>query len=91
MLVNCNSVFLQEYLGFIFAVGDTIKGKKIRDIKVDKHDEESVVVGLINLFEELDKWISEIPLVEQQQRFGNKAFREWHDRLKEVFKLKNTS
>ena len=77
-------------MGFIFAVGDTIKGKKIRDIKVDKHD-ESVVVGLINLFEELDKWISEIPLVEQQQRFGNKAFREWHDRLKEVFKLKNTS
>ena len=77
-------------MGFIFAVGDTIKGKKIRDIKVDKHD-ESVVVGLINLFEELDKWISEIPLVEQQQRFGNKAFREWHDRLKQVFKLKNTS
>lgn len=25
----------QEYLGFIFAIGDAIKGKKIRDVKID--------------------------------------------------------
>ena len=76
--------FFQEYLGFIFAIGDSIKGKKIRDLNVEELDKQSVVVGIINVLGELDKWVSEIPPVEQQQRFGNKAFREWHKRLEEV-------
>ena len=76
----------QEYLGFIFVIGDSIKGKKIRDLNVEELDKEGVVVGILNVLGELDKWISEIPAVEQQQRFGNKAFREWHNRLEKVGK-----
>jgi len=71
----------QEYLGFIFAIGDAIKGKKIRDVKISDISNDSVVKGLIKILDVLDSWINEIPPVEQQQRFGNKAFRDWHIRL----------
>ena len=74
----------QEYLGFIFAIGDAIKGKKIRDIKISEIPEESVIKGLLRVLEILDSWINEIPPAEQQQRFGNKAFRDWHLRLEQV-------
>ena len=36
----------------------------------------------------LDKWIDEIPPVDQPQRFGNKAYRTWFSRVEEVGKLK---
>ena len=43
-----------------------------------------VITGLLGLLDELDKWIDEIPPVEQQQRFGNKAFKDWHSKLEQV-------
>ena len=39
---------------------------------------------MLKVLEILDSWIDEIPLAEQQQRFGNKAFRDWHLRLEQV-------
>ena len=39
---------------------------------------------MLRVLEILDSWIDEIPLAEQQQRFGNKAFRDWHLRLEQV-------
>ena len=71
----------QEYLGFIQLVGEAISGKKIRDVKISKSDN---VNKLLNILDQLSKWIEEIQPLEQQQRFGNKAFRDWHDRLKKV-------
>ena len=35
------------------------------------------------MLETLSKWIEEIPPIQQPQRFGNKAFRDWTARLKE--------
>ena len=32
----------------------------------------------------LDQWITDIPPVAQQGRFGNLAFRSWHERLVQV-------
>ena len=32
----------------------------------------------------LDQWVTEIPPVHQQGRFGNMAFRTWHERLTQV-------
>ena len=77
----------KEYLGFIFAIGDAIRGKKIRDVNLNELDSQSVVVGLISLIDELEKWADETPPVEQQQRFGNKAFRDWHKKLSEVSRI----
>lgn len=39
---------------------------------------------MIELLETLDKWIGEIPPIEQPQRFGNKAFRTFYSKLKDV-------
>ena len=71
-------------MGFIFAIGDAIKGITIRDIKVEDLDPKDVAVGLVNLIETLSNWVDEIPPAEQQQRFGNKAFKDWHSRLEQV-------
>ncbi|XP_076271206.1 serine/threonine-protein phosphatase 2A activator-like [Rhynchophorus ferrugineus] len=69
-----------EYLGFIFAINDAIKGKsnsqgsKEASANIDK---------IVHLLDILEKWIGEIPPVQQPQRFGNAAFKTWYNRLKE--------
>merc|ERR1712018_1110244 len=68
----------QEYLGFIQMIGDAIANKKIRDESVEKSLE---VTKFVDLLEILSNWIDEIKPVEQRQRFGNKAFKEWHSKL----------
>ena len=35
----------------------------------------------------LDKWIDEIPPIQQPQRFGNKAFKTWYLKVQEVSKF----
>ena len=39
---------------------------------------------LLEVLETMNKWIDEIPPIDQPQRFGNKAYRDWFDRLTEV-------
>jgi len=43
-----------------------------------------VTENLLNLLSTMKKWISEIPPVAQPQRFGNKAYRTWFQRVHEV-------
>lgn len=62
-------------------IGDAIANKKIRDESVEKSLE---VTKFVDLLEILSNWIDEIKPVEQQQRFGNKAFKEWHSKLMDV-------
>ena len=62
----------QEYLGFIQMIGEAISGKKIRDDKIDKSE---AVLKTLEMLETLSQWVDEIKLEEQQQRFGNQAFR----------------
>ena len=71
----------QEYLGFIQTIGTAISGKRITDEKIVKSES---VLTLVKILDSLSSWIDEIKLAEQQQRFGNVAFREWHSRLLEV-------
>ena len=71
----------QDYLGFIFSVGDAIKGLKIRD---ESKQNLAPVQGLIDLLKTLTLWIEEIPPLQQEQRFGNKAFRDWYTKLQNV-------
>lgn len=39
---------------------------------------------IIQMLEEMEKWVQDFPPIEQPQRFGNKAFRDWFARLSEV-------
>ena len=53
-------------------------GKTIRspDLQVTTATER-----VLNILTQLSSWIDEIPPVTQQQRFGNKAYKTWHERL----------
>ena len=68
----------QEYLGFIQMIGDSISGKKIRDENIHQSDSAKKIVDIL---EQLSQWIDEIKPIDQQQRFGNKAFRDWYDKV----------
>ncbi|KAK3088570.1 hypothetical protein FSP39_020725 [Pinctada imbricata] len=43
----------------------------------------TTVEKLMDMLDQLMKWIEEIPPIDQPQRFGNKAFRDFFQRLKE--------
>merc|ERR1712232_659799 len=42
-----------------------------------------LVRGLVEMLNVLESWIVEFPPLAQPMRFGNKAFRSWHNRLSE--------
>ncbi len=42
-----------------------------------------LILALVGILEKLSGWIDEIPPIDQPQRFGNKAFRDWYNRLVE--------
>ena len=43
------------------------------------------VEKFVKILDTLSGWVDDIPPIDQPQRFGNKAFRQWHDKLKEVW------
>lgn len=67
-----------EYTGFIATLNEAIKGKPLSvDCKISPN-----VKKIIYVLEKLDKLIDDYPPVEQPQRFGNTAFREWLTKVK---------
>ena len=54
----------QEYVGFIMAIGEAIKGKKIRD----QVPMSEVCQRLVSLIDNLKSWVEEIPPVEMSSR-----------------------
>ncbi|EDO30240.1 predicted protein [Nematostella vectensis] len=69
-----------DLVEFILLLGEAVKNKKTR---VELNISENCL-KLIEVLDTMDKWIEEIPPVEQPQRFGNKAFRDWFDKMEEV-------
>jgi serine/threonine-protein phosphatase 2A activator len=43
-----------------------------------------VVSNILDILNVLSNWIDDIPPIQQPQRFGNKAFKTWFNKLKEV-------
>ncbi|KAG7196659.1 hypothetical protein KM043_015996 [Ampulex compressa] len=68
-----------EYLGFILALNEAVQGKALNV----KCSETPVITNIIKMLEKFDDWITQIPPTEQPQRFGNKSFRTWHERLQQ--------
>ncbi|CAG9576092.1 unnamed protein product [Danaus chrysippus] len=62
-----------EYTGFIATLNEAIKGKPL---SVDCIISDNVK-KIVELLDKLDKLIDEFPPIEQPQRFGNTAFRDW--------------
>ncbi|XP_063233666.1 serine/threonine-protein phosphatase 2A activator isoform X2 [Bacillus rossius redtenbacheri] len=68
-----------EIVGFILAMNAAVRGKSLSC----KCAVSPVTEGVVALLDKLDVWIDEVPPIEQPQRFGNKAFRTWIDKLRE--------
>lgn len=68
-----------EYLGFILALNKSVQGKAL-NIECSQNP---VVGNVVRMLNEFDEWITQIPPTEQPQRFGNKSFRIWHERLQQ--------
>lgn len=67
-------------MGFILALNESVQGKAL-----DVECPQSPAIGnVIKMLNEFDEWITQIPPTEQPQRFGNKSFRIWHERLQQV-------
>ncbi|CAG0916006.1 unnamed protein product [Notodromas monacha] len=69
----------QEYVGFILALNDSVTGKSL---STNIHVSEATTKTLA-ILDTLSTWIDEIPPINQPQRFGNKAFRDFYARAKE--------
>nr|XP_053628594.1 serine/threonine-protein phosphatase 2A activator-like [Cherax quadricarinatus] len=69
----------QDIIGFLTAMNTAVKGKKLSvECAVSP-----VTVGLLNMLDTISHWIDDIPPVDQPQRYGNTAFRDFYAKLKE--------
>lgn len=66
-----------DILGFIAAMNDAVKDKKLRD----EYLVSDTVKKISSLFDTLETWITDIPPIDQPQRFGNKAYRQFYEKL----------
>jgi len=67
----------QEYLGFILAIGDSIKART-----TSEDTEVSVGVGgVIKILNKLDTFVDQNPPLDMQARYGNPAYRDWFEKL----------
>lgn len=68
-----------EYTGFIATLNEAIKAKPLSvDCKVSDN-----VMKILNLLDKIDLMVDEFPPIEQPQRFGNTAFRDWLTKVKQ--------
>ncbi|XP_050225260.1 uncharacterized protein LOC126674792 [Mercurialis annua] len=74
-----NSTAGQNFLGFIVALSESIRGCKISD----QFHESLTIKTLISILQTLINWIEEIPPVQQSARYGNVSYRTWQNRLEQ--------
>ena len=73
---------------FIKALQSSIKGKQKSDIK---KSENPCIIGFNLFFKELERILKDTPPFESNQRFGNKAFRDWYSKLEKEYSTLLTS
>ncbi|XP_057963381.1 uncharacterized protein LOC131154558 isoform X2 [Malania oleifera] len=66
-----------NFLGFVVALSESIRGRKISDPCI----ESPILRSIISVLETLIQWIDDIPPVDQSSRYGNISYRDWHGRL----------
>ena len=71
---------LHRLMGFIDDLNGRIIGAKISDFRKTSAN----VQKIMDMLSVLDGWIDEIPPFEEAQRYGNKAFRVWMERIETV-------
>ncbi|XP_068657330.1 uncharacterized protein [Aristolochia californica] len=66
-----------HFLGFVAALSHSVRGQKLSDPCYTS----SSVAAIVALLQTLVDWVDEIPLAPQTSRYGNVAYRTWHERL----------
>jgi len=79
--VFVNSKLCQQFVSFASELSEVIKGKPRAPETLQAAS--PLIRGLVGILDELEKWLSEFPPLVQPMRFGNKAFKQWHERLVE--------
>jgi serine/threonine-protein phosphatase 2A activator len=70
----------KNFLGFVVALSESIRGHKISDpCHVSR-----TINSIVSILETLIRWIDEIPPLQQPSRYGNLSYRTWHERLIET-------
>ena len=67
----------RDFIGFVTTLNESVKGRP-NDSKFHVSESVSKISAILS---KLDCWIDEIPPVDQPQRFGNRAFKDWLNRL----------
>eukprot|EP01059_Diplonema_ambulator_P019342 TRINITY_DN3247_c0_g1_i1.p1 TRINITY_DN3247_c0_g1~~TRINITY_DN3247_c0_g1_i1.p1 ORF type:complete len:315 (+),score=65.49 TRINITY_DN3247_c0_g1_i1:68-1012(+) len=72
----------EELTGFLVGLGDSVKG--VSNDEGRKIEAGPALKKLMEVMDVARGWVAEIPLQDlRQQRYGNKAFKEWWGRLSE--------
>ncbi|XP_042491318.1 serine/threonine-protein phosphatase 2A activator-like isoform X2 [Macadamia integrifolia] len=69
----------KNFLGFIVALSESIRGHKVSD----PCHQSQTLNSIVSVLETLLRWVDEIPPVPQSSRYGNLSFRTWQSRLAE--------
>jgi len=77
----------QEFVGFIESLNAAVKGKTLSAPLT----RSPVVTSMVDMIEGMDKLIDDTPLIDQPQRFGNKAFATFYHKLVDQIKPLLTS
>lgn len=62
-------------------IGTRMTETPLPDVNISASYKLQSLKPIYTYLETLDKWVDEIPPVEQPMRFGNKAFRTWYDKV----------
>ncbi|CAH7675367.1 hypothetical protein PPACK8108_LOCUS10361 [Phakopsora pachyrhizi] len=80
-----NSIGLNRLISVLLNLSRSVADFGLLDdqSKFDRLDRSTskITKKIVKIFNELDRWIDEIPLDKDPQRFGNKSFRIWGNRL----------
>merc|ERR1719401_3380500 len=71
----------QQLMSFTGELAEAVKGVSQSPERLQAAS--PVVRALTELLNELERWADDFPPLQQPMRFGNRAFRQWHERLAE--------
>lgn len=66
-----------DIVGFICAMNEAVKDKKLTEDFVVSPPVER----LVSMLQVISTWVDDIPPIDQPQRFGNKAFKQFYEKL----------
>ncbi|KAF2349726.1 Phosphotyrosyl phosphatase activator PTPA [Trinorchestia longiramus] len=67
----------QDVLGFLTSLNESVRGKSCSS----PCHESDVTLRLLAMLDKMASWLEEFPPVDQPQRYGNKAFKDYYSKL----------